>query len=226
MKCEIIQDLLPSYVDGLTCEVSNQEIEKHMVECAECRNCYEAMKSSVDTSKVVLEENEFMKVLKRIRKINIEKTVLISAGIVCLLVMLAYWGYRYMYGLTSVLPEEVNIVCQSDGNKREIIFEPNEEKWHIIWGYSSELIKGDTGDKPLFTLSALKSRAWMGYQGETTNVFRLEFIDDNTIALSVGQSMGKIDFEQNDYFFIDFSGEMVKVYIRDIYNNNFESFTE
>lgn len=30
MKCEIIRDLLPLYIDGLTSKESNQEIEKHL----------------------------------------------------------------------------------------------------------------------------------------------------------------------------------------------------
>ena len=32
MKCEIVRDLLPSYIDGLTSSVTNEEIEKHLDE--------------------------------------------------------------------------------------------------------------------------------------------------------------------------------------------------
>ena len=39
MKCEIIRDLLPSYVDGLTSEESNREITAHVAECAPWRRC-------------------------------------------------------------------------------------------------------------------------------------------------------------------------------------------
>ena len=30
MICDVVQDLLPSYADGLTSEESNREIEKHL----------------------------------------------------------------------------------------------------------------------------------------------------------------------------------------------------
>ena len=33
MKCEIIRDLLPSYLDELTSAESNQAIEEHLQEC-------------------------------------------------------------------------------------------------------------------------------------------------------------------------------------------------
>ena len=41
MKCEIIRDLLPLYIDGLTSKESNQEIEKHLKNCEECQKYYQ-----------------------------------------------------------------------------------------------------------------------------------------------------------------------------------------
>ena len=35
--CKIVQDLLPSYIDGLTNEDTNQYIEEHLKECEECK---------------------------------------------------------------------------------------------------------------------------------------------------------------------------------------------
>ena len=35
--CEIIKDLLPSYVDGLTNETTNAIIEDHLKDCLGCR---------------------------------------------------------------------------------------------------------------------------------------------------------------------------------------------
>ena len=37
IKCEMIQDILPLYVDGLTSDVTNQEIEEHIAECEVCK---------------------------------------------------------------------------------------------------------------------------------------------------------------------------------------------
>ena len=44
MKCEIIKDLLPSFIDELTSEVSNEAVEEHLAECESCRAYYEEMK--------------------------------------------------------------------------------------------------------------------------------------------------------------------------------------
>ena len=50
MKCEIIQDLLPNYIDGLTSPVTNQEIENHLNECRKCRELFQDMNETVDVS--------------------------------------------------------------------------------------------------------------------------------------------------------------------------------
>ena len=44
MKCEVVRDLLPSYIDGLTSSVTNEEIEKHLDECVICRQYYREMR--------------------------------------------------------------------------------------------------------------------------------------------------------------------------------------
>lgn len=37
MKCEIVQDLLPAYISGLTSEETNLELDKHFEECKNCQ---------------------------------------------------------------------------------------------------------------------------------------------------------------------------------------------
>ena len=41
IPCDIIQDLLPLYVDGLTRETTSRELEMHLARCSRCRECFE-----------------------------------------------------------------------------------------------------------------------------------------------------------------------------------------
>ena len=43
IPCEVIRDLLPSYVDELTSEVTNQVIRDHLETCEDCRERYASM---------------------------------------------------------------------------------------------------------------------------------------------------------------------------------------
>ena len=71
MKCYIVKDLLPGYIDGLTCEEANAEIQEHLKDCRDCRRVYEQMSASMSQD-IVLPENkaldqniDFLKKLKR-----------------------------------------------------------------------------------------------------------------------------------------------------------------
>lgn len=45
LPCEVVRDLLPSYVDGLTCRTTNELVEGHVETCASCRAALDAMRA-------------------------------------------------------------------------------------------------------------------------------------------------------------------------------------
>ena len=51
MICDLIRDLLPSYLEGLTSESSNEEIRFHLENCGECREYYEQMRAPLEEEK-------------------------------------------------------------------------------------------------------------------------------------------------------------------------------
>ena len=48
LTCEVVRDLLPSYVDGLTNDVSNQAVEQHIKICENCQKLYHEMQETVN----------------------------------------------------------------------------------------------------------------------------------------------------------------------------------
>ena len=46
MKCSIIQDLLPSYVDDICSEDTRELIDEHIAECNQCREKLDQMKNT------------------------------------------------------------------------------------------------------------------------------------------------------------------------------------
>lgn len=48
ISCDMIQDLLPLYMDGLTRETTAREIEEHMKQCGGCRESCEKMKAALE----------------------------------------------------------------------------------------------------------------------------------------------------------------------------------
>ena len=69
IPCEVIKDLLPMYVEGLTSEETNKYIEKHIDSCEECASALRSMKVFVPEADHVNSDIE-VDFLKKNRKRN------------------------------------------------------------------------------------------------------------------------------------------------------------
>lgn len=102
LPCDIIQDLLPSYADGLTSPASSKAIEAHLAECQTCAAAYAAMQTgSIEDAKGPegsgSEDFPEIDYLKKIRSTN-RKRILIAAVLVLLLTGFGVWAKVYLYG--------------------------------------------------------------------------------------------------------------------------------
>lgn len=116
ITCDVIQDLMPSYIDGILSEDSRALVEEHMGTCQECRKMLEIMKeeqgkeqnqmkSSIDSAaKHGAGETENIErnagsaaVLKKIRKKLLVRRVLTAAAAVVLTLILVAAGYNHWY---------------------------------------------------------------------------------------------------------------------------------
>ena len=50
LPCDIVQDLLPSYVDGLLSETGTEAVSVHLEDCTSCRTIYEDMTTPEETT--------------------------------------------------------------------------------------------------------------------------------------------------------------------------------
>lgn len=80
ISCAVIKDLLPSYLDELTSEESNQMIEAHINECDECRTTLENMRApEIDEEQIEIEKKE-IDFLKKNRK-HLETILGVTIGL-------------------------------------------------------------------------------------------------------------------------------------------------
>ena len=54
IPCEVIQDLMPSYIDGLTSPVTSRVVEEHVEGCEKCRKVLEHMRQPDGTPESTL----------------------------------------------------------------------------------------------------------------------------------------------------------------------------
>lgn len=76
-SCEVIRDLLPSYIDSLTSEETNGIIKEHIDECEDCKAVLDGMKED-NASPVKEDDKKTIDFLKATRKKN-RKRIVIAA---------------------------------------------------------------------------------------------------------------------------------------------------
>lgn len=87
-ECEIVQDLLFGYSDDVLNAESKKLVEKHLLECKECQSKFNEIQKDIENH----ENNQKKQIdyLKKIRRRNTLKTILISGGIVFLIFFAFY----------------------------------------------------------------------------------------------------------------------------------------
>ena len=87
LKCAVVRDLLPNYIEKLTSEETNQEIEAHLSDCKPCTKVYEEMKAEVPTeSDSIMEDakdlSKFLRKTKAVSALKFGLMLMFALGIV------------------------------------------------------------------------------------------------------------------------------------------------
>ncbi|MGG1551264.1 zf-HC2 domain-containing protein [Paenibacillus ferrarius] len=82
LNCQIVQDLLPNYIEGLTSDITNTSIQEHLATCGECRKVLEQMTRDSQEIKVVPPKHiNFLKKVKRRQLIIAGTSVTIAVAL-------------------------------------------------------------------------------------------------------------------------------------------------
>lgn len=84
-QCEIVQDLLPLYVDGACSEASMEMVKEHLPSCSSCREIYQRLCSH--TNEDVLQQEKGSVVARHEKKVKRKKALAIIAAVVLTLIV-------------------------------------------------------------------------------------------------------------------------------------------
>lgn len=82
--CDVIFDLLPIYIDGMTSRETAQVVEAHLAECDRCSRIYEEMTGELD---FYLSSQQKKQRKKRYKKKNTGRMLILSYILFLLLIM-------------------------------------------------------------------------------------------------------------------------------------------
>lgn len=104
-QCEIVQDLLPLYVDCACSKSSSEMIYEHLETCPECKKLYENLRSNssedILKAEIVGVVARHEKQMKKKRTLTIAISVLITFVVFMLLAALLFTSYKDMMSTTA-----------------------------------------------------------------------------------------------------------------------------
>lgn len=182
LPCEVIQDLIPLYVDGVCSAKSKLYIEEHLKSCETCHKYLAEMKGEIPMLSNVMKtdnlyENEirFFKGLRK--KINKERGILI--GII--LVMLVSIFAALIFPKITTYPGKVREIGRyvKIDNGKHVIVDDRMQTYFIMIPQSDNLFKGLTiGDR----ITIITDGASLDAQSsDSINVIRCEKNRDGDI---------------------------------------------
>lgn len=124
LNCNIISDLLPSYLDNICTKDTKDAVDSHLAQCSQCRNRAQMMRDTDFVSvKAECREIDYMKKIKR--NLDNKKTaacLLLAAAALSAAAWLVLDGYRFqqawIYGILPAVLTAVTGMILSDENKK------------------------------------------------------------------------------------------------------------
>jgi len=104
IKCTVIQDLLPLYVDGVVSDDTKSLVNEHLLTCENCRNEFEQMKETL----YVPIENKITLFSQLNKRWNRKKWLLIS-GSVLTTILLGFSLFSFIFYYAKVIPYTVDL---------------------------------------------------------------------------------------------------------------------
>ena len=92
LSCEIIKDLLPSYIDGILLDSVYEAVDEHLKDCSECREKLQQLQIELEENENLSKKKEavFLKTIKRHKYYVIGMAIGASIPIILLIIFIVW----------------------------------------------------------------------------------------------------------------------------------------
>ncbi|MFJ7744558.1 zf-HC2 domain-containing protein [Peribacillus sp. NPDC097295] len=116
VKCTIIQDVLPLYMDEVVSQDTKEMVDQHLQHCEKCQKEYETMKRNLY---IPVEKNA--PIIKKINKKWRKKKVIISFVSIFVTAIILFGVYAYIFYYERVIPYSKNLIEIEMQNDNQLV---------------------------------------------------------------------------------------------------------
>ena len=218
MKCEIIKDLLPSYVDELTSTESNEEIEAHLKYCSECNDYLKGIKKEIEVEK--MEKDKNIEIFIKLRQKTVQ-IIICAVMILAAIVAIIYGRWEgYYHNGRSITSDEVKVGLKEEEGIQMLVFEPKDDDVIFLIGYPMN--EEINGKMPVKTFSFIKYNKHPEINAMNDSSYKFYILDEDTI-MDLDSYPNILDYSEDDFFAVEFDDCVKTIKISDLVNGNIES---
>ncbi|MCC5800849.1 anti-sigma factor [Rossellomorea vietnamensis] len=215
MNHHVFKDLVPSYLEQLTSEETNKQMNVHMEQCKECREYVHDMREEWMSEHVHAQAKEDKNVdyLKKVRSKNRKKIFTIVTSLVSIFLILIIGYYMLYIKMWIADPNDVQTTIQTQGNTVTLTFSSKQDNRYLLLrkeqlnqGYTDNMIVYEMRED-LSTPATLMDGINITYT----------FLDENTLLLDNGKEK---KLTADDKISIQYKDHTKELSLMDLYHSD------
>ncbi|MFE6170428.1 zf-HC2 domain-containing protein [Viridibacillus arvi] len=212
MNHNVFKDLVPSYIENLTSEETNKQIEKHMEQCEDCRQFVKDMQEDLLVGRTHEQEKEDKNIdyLKKVRSKNRKKIFTIVGTLLSIFFIISIGCYILFAHMWIADEKDVQTTVQRQGTTVTLSFQTkNDNRYLLSMGRSEHNYRNH------ITIY----EKWNDFS-ETATLFNgrsnvtYTFLDENTLLLDNGNEKTLTD---KDKIYIMYKDRTEEIVVKDLY---------
>ncbi|MCR8847988.1 zf-HC2 domain-containing protein [Rossellomorea sp. SC111] len=134
MNHHVFKDLVPSYMEHLTSEETNRQMEVHMEQCKNCREYLHDMQEDwlSENEHEQAKEDRNVDYLKKVRSKNRKKILTIVTSLLSLFLILIIGYYLLYIKMWIAEPNDVQTTIQKQGNTVNLTFTSKQDNRYLL----------------------------------------------------------------------------------------------
>ncbi|WP_164489636.1 zf-HC2 domain-containing protein [Rummeliibacillus sp. TYF005] len=215
MKHNVFKDLAPAYIDKLTSEETNEQIESHMDQCEECRNYLNKMKEDLfsENENERRKDNRNIDYFRKVRSKNRKKITVIVSSLLAMFLLLIIAYYFVFVNMWQANSDNVETNIQYQGTMATLLFKAKKDNHYIILtdaktdeGYTDTIFVYEKRNDYSSPAKLLKDGSGITFT----------FEDENTLLLYNGKKKKLTD---EDKISIQYKDKTDVIPIKDLYKD-------
>ncbi|WP_061808861.1 zf-HC2 domain-containing protein [Rossellomorea vietnamensis] len=215
MNHHVFKDLVPSYLEHLTSEETNRQMDVHMEQCKDCREYVHDMREEWMSEHVHVQAKEDRNVdyFKKVRSKNRKKIFTIVTSLLSLFLVLIIGYYLFYIKMWIADPNDVQTTIQTQGNTVTLTFSSKQDNRYLLLR-KEQLNQGYTDNMIVYEMREDLSTPANLMDGINITY---TFLDENTLLLDNGK---KKKLTADDKISIQYKDHTKELSLIDLYHSD------